>query len=276
LIKEYKYEFHEIIDALLVSYREASCVAFSGGVDSSLLASLARQKFNHITLLSIQFSGLGEEKFTRKAAEYLKSPLLMKNINLNELEEGIKETLVNIQYERVALLENGIGYYFIFKYASEYGFNYVLSANGIDELFCGYDIYRRKYRKNNLGRLINETTNTAIKDKIQIDKLGKLFGVKYICPFLSPDFIKFSRKIPLTLKIKDDKDVLRKHFIRKMAEKEGLPANIVYRRKRALQYSSGLHKSIKKLARSKGFTNQKGKSLGHESGVKAYIKTLQR
>jgi hypothetical protein len=37
-----------------------------------------------------------------------------------------------------------------------------------------------------------------------------------------------------------------------------------------------LHKSIRKLARIKGYTNQKGKKLGYESGAEAFIKNLEK
>jgi asparagine synthase (glutamine-hydrolysing) len=268
--------FQEIIFRTIEPFREGTCLAFSGGVDSSLLASIFEEKFGKTTLLSVYFSEQDELDFTRRAAEFLNSPLILEKINLNELEQGVKDTLNIINYDRVALLENCIGFFFIFKYASEYGFKNVLSANGVDELFCGYDVFRRKYHEVNIMDLVEEITRTAIQDKVEIDKLASHFNLKYMSPLLEEDVVEFSKVVPISLKIRNEKDELRKHFIRIVARKKGLPAKVVYRKKRSLQYSSGLHQSLRRLARKKGFTNQKGNAMGYESGVKAYIKTLEK
>ena len=253
-----------------------SCLAFSGGVDSSLLATFIKRKFEDTTLLSINFLEYGEIDYIKEAADVLDLPLIMKNIHITELEEGIKDTLRIIDYDRVALLENCIGFYFIFKYAEEIGFNCVISANGVDELFCGYDVFRSQYKKTKITRLIDNLVETAQKDKVQIDKISDYFNLDYICPFLNEKVIEYSRKIPVSLKIKNCNDFIRKHFIRKVAENQGLPKKIVNRKKKSFQYSSGLHKSIRKLARIKGYTNQKGKKLGYESGAEAFIKNLEK
>ena len=55
----------------------------------------------------------------------------------------------------------------------------------------------------------------------------------------------------------------------------GVPWDIAYREKNSLQYSSGLHRAIRLLARKNGYTNKKGKSLGYESGMKAFIMKLK-
>jgi asparagine synthase (glutamine-hydrolysing) len=207
----------------LIPVGAGSCLAFSGGVDSSLLATFLKRKLRDITLLSINFLEYGEVEFIRKAAYEIGIPLILKNISITELEEGIKDTLRIIEYDRVALLENCIGFYFIFKYSEEIGFNYVISANGVDELFCGYDIFRSLYKKTEINELIDNLVETAQKDKVQIDKLSDYFNLDYICPFLNEKVIEYSRNIPVSLKIKNCNDFIRKHFIRKVAEKQGLP-----------------------------------------------------
>jgi asparagine synthetase B (glutamine-hydrolysing) len=125
------------------------CVAFSGGVDSSLFATTLKRNYGNITILSINFSEYGEIDYIRKAAEAVGLFLIMKNISITELGEGIKDALTIIEYDRVPLLENCIGFYFIFKYAERVGSKSVVSTNGVVELFFGYDIFRNKYNKIN-------------------------------------------------------------------------------------------------------------------------------
>jgi asparagine synthase (glutamine-hydrolysing) len=269
-------EFYDtFFKSLKLEQNDGICIAFSGGVDSSLLASLCKRKWRNISLISVSFDAR-EIEYANWASRVLNVPLLIINISLVELEKGIKETIKVIDYDRIALLENAIGYYFIFKHASTNNFVNILSANGLDEQFCGYEIFKKQYLLGEIEDLILELTNKAKKDQLEIEKVSNLFGVNYLCPFLEDDFIKFSEKLPMSLKIMDEEDNLRKHLVRKMASLEGLPNEIVNRYKKSLQYSTGLHKSIRRLARKKGFTNKKGRQLGFESGMKAYIVSIEQ
>jgi asparagine synthase (glutamine-hydrolysing) len=275
-LKNIYEKFSDLLYETLRPLRAPLCLAFSGGVDSSLLATFLKRKCKDTILLSINFLEYGELDYIRKTADIIGLPIIMKNIPMKEFEAGIKHTLETIEYDRVALLENCIGFYFIFKYAKKYGFEKVISGNGVDELFCGYNIFKSQYKNFKIIELIDKLVNIALEDKIQIDKLAKFFNLEYICPFLDEDIIEYCMDIPTSLKINNCTDNIRKHFVRKIAEKEGLPMNIVKRKKKSFQYSSGLHKSIRKIARKKGYSNKKGKRLGYESGAEAYIKILEK
>ncbi|MBN1683713.1 hypothetical protein JW865_09200 [Candidatus Bathyarchaeota archaeon] len=254
---------------------EKSCVAFSGGVDSSLLAKiLVMQGFN-LPLVSISFREGNEVNYVKQASIYIGGNLYYKIVSLDELEKGLTHIIKTINYDRIALLENAIGYYFIFKYASDKGFKVVLSANGIDELYCGYDVFRRQYHEIDLNLLIDELTDIAKNDKKIIDCVAKLFDLTYYCPFLEDGFIEFSKKIPLNQKIINKEDKLRKHYVRQEAIRLGLPTEIAKHEKNSLQYSSGLHKGIRQLARRNGYSDKEGKRLGYDSGVKAYITIMK-
>jgi asparagine synthase (glutamine-hydrolysing) len=278
-IEQYEEEFYdEFNKSIKLMEGNKPCIAFSGGVDSSLLACLCKNYLgcDNLSLISVRFDGDEEIDYIKWAADILETNLISSEITYQELEKGIIETLGIIEYDRVALLENAIGYYFIFKLATSNGFDTILSGNGLDELFCGYDVFRRRYSSGETRHLINHLTEVAKKDKIMIDKISRRFDINYLCPFLEENFIKLSKKIPLSLKIKDENDDLRKHFIRKMASQMGLPNEIFYRKKKSFQYSSGLHRSIRKLARINGYTNKKGKELGYESGMKAYVFSIDK
>lgn len=253
-----------------------TCLAFSGGVDSSLLARLLDKWGFDYSLVSISFEAGDESQYIREAAEEFEGDHYFRKISQGELERGLITTLGTIEYERIALLENALGYYFIFKLAASNGFSTVLSAHGVDELFCGYDVYRREYGKMGLPSLIDELTGTAIRDNQIIEKIADLFNVFYHCPFLEDKYIEYSKTIPLGQKILDENDKLRKHYIRIQASSLGLPDRIAYRKKSSLQYSSGLHKSLRSLSRENGYSNKKGRELGYESGMMAYIMELKK
>lgn len=253
---------------------EKTCLAFSGGVDSSLLAKLIVLLGFDLSLVSVSFGEFDELEYVKKAAKLLGGVHYYSDISLTSLEKGLTHTLETIKFDRIALLENAVGYYYIFELASCNGFDTVLSAHGVDELFCGYDVFRRQFHETDINKLIVELTNTAKQDKYEINKVAEIFNITYHCPFLDDVFIDFSKLVPLSQKIIDEKDIMRKHYIREQAIRLGIPEEIAYNEKRSLQYSTGLHKAIRRLARKNGYTNMKGKSLGYESGVEAYLVSL--
>jgi len=57
-------------------------------------------------------------------------------------------------------------------------------------------------------------------------------------------------KIPGKYKIKNN---VEKYILRQTAKEMGLPDYITKRKKRAIQYSSNCQKSLKKLAKKRGF-----------------------
>jgi len=252
-------------------------IAFSGGVDSSTLAVTCKDLKKKTILLTVGFSSRRDIEISEEVSEKLGLPLLFEVISLEELEEGIKSVLNVIKFDRLVLLENSVCFYYVFKIASQQGIETVLSANGMDELFCGYDLYRKyvddeKRMKEIMGLLVE----TARRDKAEIDKVAALWNVNYICPFLSDRFVDFAIKIPMQYKIKGEDDKLRKHILREAALKMGVPKSAALRRKKAFQYSSGIHKSIAKLARTRGFTKGRAKALGYSGGIEAYLKTFYK
>lgn len=250
-------------------------VSFSGGVDSSILAVSCRDLGNKVTLITIGFSSMRDIEVSREVSRELQLPLLYKVLSLEDLEEGIASALKIVKFDRLVLLELAVCFYFVFKIASEHGIRTVASANGLDELFCGYDLYRR-YSNNEKGarEIMKALIETARRDKAEIDKVAALWNVNYESPFLSERFVRFALNIPLQYKIRGEDDELRKHVLREAALKIGVPRLAAMRRKKAFQYSSGIHKAIGKLARRKGYTKKRAKDLGYSGEVEAYIKAM--
>jgi asparagine synthase (glutamine-hydrolysing) len=70
------------------------------------------------------------------------------------------------------------------------------------------------------------------------------FGVLIVQPLLSEEFIEYAKSIPISEKITDKDDLLRKHIVRKAALIAGVPEMSAYARKKALQYGSLIHKTL--------------------------------
>jgi len=250
-------------------------IAFSGGVDSSVLAVSCKDLRKKATLLTVGFSSLRDIEASKETSEKLGLDLICKVISLEELEEGIKSVINVIKFDRLVLLENSVCFYYVFKIASQHGIKIVLSANGMDELFCGYHLYRKYLDdEKKMNEIMSRLVETAKRDKAEMDKVAALWNVNYECPFLADSFVDFAMKIPLQYKIKGKDDELRKHILREAALKMGVPKSAALRRKKAFQYSSGIHKAIAKLARLRGYTKSRSKALGYSGEIEAYLKNI--
>jgi asparagine synthase (glutamine-hydrolysing) len=131
----------------------------------------------------------------------------------------------------------------------------LLSGQGADELFAGYARYlKSKNLENDLLKDVNELKNRGIlRDK----KVASYFSKELRTPFLDEKVIKTGLSIPVEYKIKKG---VRKYVLREVGRRIGLPDEIVMKEKKAAQYSSGVMKAMKKLAKEKNL------------GLKDYIK----
>jgi asparagine synthase (glutamine-hydrolysing) len=251
-------------------------IAFSGGIDSTLLAKACKDIDQKSILLTVAFDSSRDIDLSIDVANKLDLPIIYKMSGLKELEEGLRRVNSLINFNRIALLENCVCFYYVFKLASEHKLDTVLSANGMDELFCGYDVYRRQFTLNQdlMMNLMKRLIVIAEKDKEEMDKLSTQFRVEYLCPFLSPDFVDFAMKIPIECKVKNGEDKLRKHILRQVALQMGIPPSTSLRPKKAFQYSSGVHKAIVKLAKRRGYTRRNAKDMGYRSEFEFYINNL--
>jgi asparagine synthase (glutamine-hydrolysing) len=65
-------------------------------------------------------------------------------------------------------------------------------------------------------------------------------------PLLLSEFIEFAKSVPITEKILDSEDLMRKHAIRKLAKEIGVPEISYTKRKKALQYGTKIHRKLLK------------------------------
>jgi asparagine synthase (glutamine-hydrolysing) len=232
----------ELKDAL--GDEKSVAVAFSGGLDSSVLAKMCRDLNRSVTLLTVGFEGSHDMIFSEIIASQLLFPHKKHIIQQDEFYENLNRVKRRINCGIASHLENCIAYLFVARLAKENGFNTVLTANGIDELFCGYNQYRfvYKYGKSSIMELMHGKTLNELLLMKEIVKVASSYGVTIKKPFLSEKFIDFANTIPIDEKIKSEDDMLRKHIIRRLARDMGVPQEAALKPKKALQYGSLIHK----------------------------------
>ena len=157
-----------------------------------------------------------------------------------------------INVDNLSWNENCIAFYYVAKLAKKYNMSKVITANGIDELFCGYNSYRDFIPEGEdaVVGLMKEKLDNEIRMMRAVNQVTSEFGVQIVQPFLSERFIEFAKTIPLEQKIKDKDDLMRKHIVRKLAMSIGVPEESALKQKKAMQYGSLIHKNFLKIKKT--------------------------
>ncbi|RNJ78794.1 MAG: asparagine synthase [Nitrosopumilus sp. H8] len=225
-------------------------VAFSGGVDSALLAKMCHDMKYDVVLLTIGFKDAHDIEHARLVNERLQYIHHIHEIDADSFLDVSDRVRKSVPSESLSWIENGIAFYYIAQLAKSNGIRTVAAANGIDELFCGYDAYRREYHMGmqHLLEMMDKKVQNELDMMDVIRGMSLEFGVDLVQPFLSAGFIKHARKVPMREKITGPEDVYRKHSIRGLARDVGVPDISHTKRKKALQYGSGIHRMLRSLS----------------------------
>jgi len=224
-------------------------IAFSGGVDSSLLARIAADNYKDVTLISIGFPNSHDIEFAKIVSKKMNIKHSIYEIKMEEFARIFQKILISIPCNNISHIENCIAFCFISLVASSQGFKVILTANGFDELFCGYDRFRHLFSKGitEINRFIDQKIENELRLFDEINTMTKEYDISIRQPFLSKEFISFAKQIPIDKKIKGSDDFLRKHLIREAAVSLNVPLEAALKRKKALQYGSMIHKNLRKI-----------------------------
>jgi len=223
-------------------------IAYSGGVDSTLISKICFDMGYDITLLTIGFPESHDILFAKEVNEFLKYPHHVLEIDSESFPSICKKINQTIQTENLSWNENSIAFYYVSKLAKSLSLDTVVTANGIDELFCGYNAYREAFSEgeSRIHQVMDEKLENELKMMKAVNLVASEFDVKIIQPLLHSKFIDYAKTIPISEKIHDSEDIYRKHIIRKLASQIDVPEISCNKRKKALQYGSKIHKALLK------------------------------
>lgn len=237
-------------------------ILFSGGIDSTIIAKITDDLGIKTCLYSVGHKDSADLKFARKTAEEMNLPLKTKVIDVDDVRKYLIPVLDAVEEFNIMKIGVGMPAYIAAEIAHEDNLKVMLSGQGADELFGGYNRYLKFYEEK--GEMAQEDLKKDILNLYHVnlqrdDAVTMANSIELRVPYLDPDIINIAMNIPMKYKINKD-DTLRKCILREVGAELGVPEEIVKRPKKAAQYGSGIHKMlVKKVLKEESFKNIQNK-----------------
>jgi len=226
---------HAVHDRLETTERDVGFL-LSGGLDSSLIASIASRKLGTIKTFSIGLEGSPDLLAARSVSEYLKTDHTEVTFTTSEGINHINDVIHSLESYDTTTVRASTPMWLLCKYIKQNtSCRYIFSGEGSDEILGGYLYFHKApnvdaFACENMRRLrlIHQF------DGLRADRCAGAHGLDLIVPFLDKEFVEVCMTMNQHLKIDPvEKKVLREAF-------EGyLPDDVLLRRKDGMSDAVG-------------------------------------
>lgn len=212
----------------------------SGGLDSSIIAAIARAHMNELHTFSVGIEGSRDLEAARVVAQHIDSVHHEYVFTQEEILQHLPEIVFYLESFDQDLVRSAVPCYFVSRLASEH-VKVILTGEGADELFGGYSYYRDFNDNMPLHEELYRSVCSLHNINLQrVDRLTMACSIEGRVPFLDLEMIELGQRIPSNLKVRQlrngtyaEKWILRKTF------EDLLPAQIVWRAKEQFDEGSG-------------------------------------
>lgn len=150
----------------------------SGGLDSSAVVAMARERIPHIRCFTIAPRGgvdpgtVDDLPYARRVARYLNVPLDVVQIDANQMADDLERMVV--QLDEPLADPAPLNVLYISRFARDHGYKVLLSGAGGDDLFTGYRRHAA-LRYEYLWRWLPASVRSSIKQwTLNLDQHGAL------------------------------------------------------------------------------------------------------
>ena len=238
--------------------KEKQAIAFSGGVDSTLLAHLYKQHSKNYMLYAV---GLPKSKDLEQAAlvaAKMGFPLKLRIIKHNEAFDILTDVATAFKQADISRNPMDVAIasviYAVLLMAQKDGIKNVLYGMGADSLFAGFDHhtnYKKEFSQETIQKNLWESLHHVEDIEIPRDQcIAQFANMRLIAPFLNKDLVTYAMHIDPLLKVNEQE---KKIILRQTAVHLGIPKEIASNKKTAAQYGTGFTEFIKEQTKEQGY-----------------------
>jgi len=213
-------------------------VILSGGLDSSLIMLHVKEMHPDCVAFTIGAPGSEDLRYARRLATQLGVEHEVIELRPGDIHaDEIREAIWMSELTEYGDIINAVVSVPLFRRIRDMGIKVVLTGDGSDELFGGYQMYNRVGPESS-QRLLEHMISNLYRTELQrVDRASMGNGVEARVPYLDLSLVELALRIPLDMKTRDgqDKWILRQAFA------DILPAYIQRRPKNPMSHASGLH-----------------------------------
>ncbi|MDG5759432.1 asparagine synthase-related protein [Natronococcus sp. A-GB1] len=222
-------------------------VAFSGGVDSALVAELL-----DAPIYVVGFPDSHDVEAARTAAVAMDRELTVVELEPADLERAVPDVARAIGRTNAMDVQIALPLYLAGEAVARDGYEALAVGQGADELFGGYEkVVRLDHR------VEAETVREAVREQIaslpeQLPRdvrAVEATGLEPVAPLLHDSVVDAALRLPDELLADEE---VRKRGFRRVAS-ESLPEAVAMRDKKAVQYGSLVARELDRLARQAGY-----------------------
>ena len=235
---------------------DASALAFSGGLDSGLLAYLAKELVA-LRLITVDFAQSGEYLGqAERAASILALPIRLMTPSKSETEERLRDVVWGCESADRISVETALPIFCVSREARQMAYTSILTGHGADELFGGYMRYLRSMKRDpsmTFQRMRLDFLNLQRRDLETDFKACASNSLSLRLPYTDVQLARYVLSLPPSLRV-DVNSGVRKLVLRDAARLLGCPRQIADAEKKAVQYSTGASKMLRIIAREQNRT----------------------
>lgn len=219
----------------------------SGGVDSSLVASIATRILREsdpaarLKTFSVGLRDAPDFKYSRMVADYLNCDHQEIVFEIEDALDCIREIIYHIETFDVTTVRCSIPMTILARAIKAQGIKMILSGEGADEIFGGYLYFFNAPNAADFHReLVHRVRALHLSDCQRANKSMMAYGIEPRVPFLDTDFVQYTMAIDPADKMpsRGEPAVIEKRILRAAFANGYLPDEVLWRQKE--QFSDGV------------------------------------